>query len=94
MTKQGTSKQGDRISEVEVRVYRQLADEWLTNAEIAAQLGVAERTARVHTRRFAEEGIAECQRLFPAFRYRRVSRPPKSDYWRRLSEAAAVFGHG
>jgi hypothetical protein len=58
----------DEISRHEVAVYRTLgvnAPRWMTNAEIATAAGVARRTARLHTHRYARLGLIERAALFP-----------------------------
>ncbi len=82
---------GDRISEMEVLVFRLLQrGEWMTNRQIAVEANIAERTARGHTMRMTLEGVVDCQRRSPAYRYRRSPSPPRTSYRERLVEAAAA----
>jgi hypothetical protein len=43
---------------------------WFTSKEIAEAAGVADRTARMHCRRFTELGILDHAAVFPGHRYR------------------------
>ena len=42
-----------------------LCDEWLSNKEIAARIGIAARTVRAHTRYFRQLGLIEVHEYFP-----------------------------
>ena len=46
------------------RLLRQ-CDEWLSNKEIAARIGIAARTVRAHTRYFRQLGLIEVHEYFP-----------------------------
>jgi DNA-binding CsgD family transcriptional regulator len=66
---------------------------WFTSKEIAEAAGVANRTARMHCRRFTELGIVDRAAVFPGHRYRLSSAGEwNADYLRRLADACAVFG--
>ncbi len=83
---------GGRISLHEVSVFRTLTtNAWRTSAEIAVMTGVSRRTSRTHIRKMAADGIAECQRLSPAYQYRLAARQPATEYAKRLFEAAEAI---
>jgi hypothetical protein len=66
---------------------------WFTAKEIAEAAAVADRTARMHCRRFADLGIVDHAAVFPGHRYRLAeSGEWNADYLRRLDHACAVFG--
>ncbi len=44
---------------------------WLDARELAKVAAVPDRTARHHLRRFADLGVVEVAKLFPAYLYRR-----------------------
>ncbi|MCP4467502.1 MAG: hypothetical protein GY813_12225 [Halieaceae bacterium] len=53
--------------------------------------GISGRTSRTHIRRMAADGIAECQRLSPAYQYRLAAGQPATEYAKRLFEAAEAI---
>lgn len=84
------------ISLHEVKLYRVFTDtpsEWLTNKEVAASSGVAERTARMHTLRLVKLGILDLAEVFPAHRFKLSSMANKRNqsYLLRLERACEVF---
>lgn len=84
------------ISIQEVRVYQALRahpGQWLSNHDVADEASVAERTARAHTARFVELGIAEVAELSPSYRYRLKERSALTDasYLDRLEQAVEVL---
>jgi hypothetical protein len=86
----------DEISRHETAIYRVLhgsAPRWLTNAEIAKAAGVARRTARLHTQRYAELGLIERAAVFPGHRFRWSIEAERrnADYVGRLRHALDVF---
>ena len=89
--------QRNKVSLHEVKVFRALQgspDKWLTNKDVAAASGVAERTTRLHTRRQVRLGLLEQVEVFPANRYRWSGEAAKRNaaYVQRLEQAASVFG--
>lgn len=84
----------NEISLHEIRVYRALLDcAWHTNKAIAQIAGVAERTARAHTKRLLDLGICDVAEVFPGHRYRLSLKASKrnASYMGRLAEADKVF---
>ncbi len=97
----GKDRQGRRgptVSVQEARVFlvlHQNAGKWLSSHEIAAQApGVAERTIRAYTAKYARLGIVEVARVFPGQRFRLKDPPAESasDYVLKLRQAVDVFG--
>lgn len=87
----------NEISLHEAKVFQVLrADRWMTNHEIAAAAGVAPRTARLHTLRLQQLGIADVAEVFPGHRFRLSSKASRRNrnYLQRLEHAADVFGLG
>jgi hypothetical protein len=85
------------ISLQETTLYLALRDsgEWMSIADLAERAKMTVHTVRVHARRFAELGIAECVELFPGNRYRLGKARPQgdgADYVKRLEVAVAAFG--
>ena len=78
-----------RISIEEIRVFLALSEEgWSTTTQLAKAASVSRRTAQTHARHLAEQGVAECRVLSPAYLYRRTQSLPKNDYAQRLRDAA------
>jgi prophage antirepressor-like protein len=60
------------------------ANEPLSNREIARQAGIAERTARAHTRYFMQLGFLERLNIFPRNLYVMLDEAAQHHYWQRL----------
>lgn len=96
MDRQG--RRGPTVSIQEARVFlvlRQNAGKWLSSHAIAAQaLGVALRTVRAYTTKYARLGLVEVARVFPGHRYRLKEKAAEidSDLFRRIEKAVDVFG--
>lgn len=85
----------NEVSRHEVLVFRILAEgSWVTNREIAEKTGVAPRTARAHTHKLVQLGIADQAEVFPAHRYRISAYATQRNrgYHDRIQRAAEVFG--
>jgi len=84
------------ISRHEIAVFETLlkADGWITNREIAEQAGVAPRTARAHSLKLVQLGIADQAEVFPAHRYRisEFAAQRNRGYTDRLARAAEALG--
>lgn len=84
------------VSVQEIRVFQALKahpGKWLSNHQIAEEALVAERTARAHTARFVEAGIAEVATLFPSNLFRLKDRKDMDDpeFFDQLEHAAEVL---
>lgn len=84
------------VSLHEAKVYLALKGKpgmWMTNKDVSAASGVAERTARMHTLRLVKLGVIEVAQVFPGNRYRWTDKPQrKPTYLKKLTDAIAVFG--
>lgn len=93
-----TAMERANISFHEAKVYKVLSDhpaEWLTAQRVGEIAGISGRTARLHTARFAEIGVADVRRTWPGHRFRLVVTPVKAGakkYRERLDEAVETFG--
>jgi DNA-binding IclR family transcriptional regulator len=86
----------DLISPHEVRlllVFRQRADEWLTNNVLAQEARVSPRTARAHTDRLVRLGVLEEQQLYPGPVFRLADQPGEEarEYLDRVEKAREIF---
>lgn len=69
---------------------------WATSKELAAEAGIAERTARAHLFKMVGLNILDIAEVFPAHRYRFADKADKRNaaYVIRLRRAVEVFGLG
>ena len=82
----------DVISDHEVRIYRLFSSQperWFTNADLATEANLAPRTARQHTRRFADMKLLHEAHVFPGYRYRWVG--SRATYVEKLRNAAQTL---
>jgi hypothetical protein len=96
MTVSQATDERPTVSRHDVEVYRVLRanrDRWMSNLDIAgAAVGVAPRTVRAATLRFAELGVVDRFELFPGYRYRLADTLRCRAHVDRLTRAAAGFG--
>lgn len=94
MMRYNQAMERNEISLHETKVFLSLDSTWKSNRDIAKQAGVAERTARLHTKRFADLGICDLAEVFPSHRFRLSDKGSKRNkgYWDRLNRAVEVFG--
>lgn len=77
------------------RVWRLLgtSEEWLSNREIASRTGIAQRTARAHTRYLLDIGLIERQEVFPRHLYKRCTEAERQHVraWKHLESCTEVL---
>lgn len=66
---------------------------WATSRDLAAEAGVAERTARAHLLKLVNLNVLDVAEVFPAHRYRLAGKAEKrnTSYFVRLRNAIEVF---
>lgn len=87
----------NKISIHEARMFLALEKrngQWATSMDLAAEAGIAERTARAHASKLVKLGILDVAKVFPAHRYRLASNAgkPNTSYLIRLRNAVDIFG--
>lgn len=84
------------ISIHETKVFAALKQNvrWLTNHEIAQLAGVAERTARAHSRKLVDLGIVDRAQVFPGHRFMLspAAEERNKQYLTQLEFASGVLG--